>query len=466
MLFNGAINLTNSVYQKLITESENTRRSLLAKFRYFYVKDFDEMEKVVKNELTDKKIFSQATLDKVPFRYLDVTQKALSRLTSGIYDEDPVITINGKQDDKLAKALVKSKYLMKTKEALRKGVFVNTVVAHPVKRDKVEIDILMPDEITVKTGYDYMKFEEIAITRYDPVAQEIFNVVWTADKHYRVSSVGNSSSITGNESQVNPYHSEVANPLDALPFAIFRVSEGIDFYGEPNWDLYDNQKSICIKVMQMDYSLMFNTFPIWIATNLGLSDNEVLSPAKIINRDKLSEQDMPPDLQPISPDFDYSGLREDVDWRIRSTLSSVGLPAASASIEELAQSGVAKQIDEVELAEIRKTLKNVCYYFNIDLLNKWRMVWNYYAAEMNEERIPDGEFEIEFSEEKPSESVADKKERREMEIQYNLSNPVKFLMEDKEVDEAEATKQITSNKEINSQNKQSPDSDEGDLNVG
>lgn len=458
MLFDSAINITNSVYQKLIRESEDNRREIFKNFHYFYVKDKEEIERIIKNDLVTYGIFNSTSVSKIPFRYSDIIQKALMRLSAGVYDEDPIITIDGKADEDLSNALIKTKFFPKVKEALKKALFVNTCVSQVVKRDVIEIDNLMPDEITVITDLDYLKAKAISVTRFDPNKKELYQAVWTDTEHYLLDSFGNQKPVEGNKAMINPY--------GVLPFSKLSITDGIDYYGEPNWDLYYAQTAIIIKLMQADWNRMFNSFPIWVATNLYLADNEVLTPGKIIKQDNIKDGDQAPSLTSVSPDYDFADQRSDIDWLIATVLSNLGLPASSASIETLGQSGVAKQIDEVELNEIRADLRNKAYYYNLDLLNKLRVVWNYYAIEMGEPKIPEGDFDIQFSDIPEAESITDTKARREMEIEHDIRSPIDFIMEDYEVDETEAKKIYEQNKQINSENKKVVDTTKDINNVG
>lgn len=455
MLFDGAINITNSVYQKLMAASENARREIFKEFHYFYVKDKEEIERIIKRDLVSYGIFNNDSVKKIPFRYSDIIQKALMRLSAGVYDEDPIVTINGSADDKLSNALLKTKFFPKCKEALKKALFVNTVLSQVVKRDTIEIDNLMPDEVTVITDLDYLKATGIAVTRFDPNKKELYQAVWTNEEHYLLDSFGNQIPVEGNKAMINPY--------GVLPFSKLSITDGIDYYGEPNWDLYSNQTSVIIQLMQSDYAKLYNSFPIWVATNLDLADNEVISPAKIIKRDNISRESLEPSLTSYSPDFDFEDQRQSIDWRISMCMSNLGLPASSASTDVTSQSGTAKKIDEIELNEIRATLRNISYYYVIDLLEKLRVVWNTYAVEMGEDKIPDGEFDLEFSENMESETPEEKNARRDGEIKHNTSNPINFIMEDKEVDEVEAKRQFEENISIN---KSVVDTTQGVQNVG
>lgn len=458
MLFDSAINITNSVYQKLIRESEDNRREIFKNFHYFYVKDKEEIERIIKNDLVNYGIFNANSVTKIPFRYSDIIQKALMRLSAGVYDEDPVVTIDGKADEDLSNALVKTKFFPKAKEALKKALFVNTCVSQVVKRDVIEIDNLMPDEITVITDLDYLKAKAFSVTRFDPTKKELYQAVWTETEHYLLDSFGNQKPVEGNKAMINPY--------EVLPFSKLSITDGIDYYGEPNWDLYYAQTALIIKLMQSDWNRMFNAHPIWIATNLNLADNEVITPAKIIKLDHVRSDEVAPSLTSVSPDYDFADQRSDIDWLISTVLSNLGLPASSASIETLGQSGVAKQIDEVELNEIRADLRNKSYYYVLDLLNKLRVVWNYYAIEMGEPKIPEGEFDIQFSDIPEAESITDTKARRDMEIEHDISNPINFIQEDYEVDEVVAKKMYEMNKQINSENKKVVDTTKDINNVG
>lgn len=444
MLFeNSAINLTNSVYQKLVTDSENARREQFKEFHYFYVKDREEIERIIKRDLVNYKVFDASSVEKIPFRYSDMIQKALMRLSAGVYDEDPIITINGEADDNLSNALLKTKFFPKCKEALKKALFVNTVLSQVVKRDTIEIDNLMPDEVSVITDKDYLKARVIAVTRFDPEKRELYQSVWSDEEHYLLDSFGNRIPVEGNSAMINPY--------ETLPFSTLRLTEGIDFYGEPNWDLYLTQTSVIIQLMQAEWNRMYNAHPIWIAKNLNLKDNEVITPAKIIKLDNVKAEDAEPTLISVAPNFDFADQRQSIEWTIANALSNLGLPASSSSTDIVSQSGTAKKIDEIELNEIRSSLRNTSYYYVIDLLEKLRIVWNTWAVEMDEEKIPDGEFDVWFSETTEAETPEEKNARREGEIKFGISNPINFIMEDREIDEAEAKKEYEINKQINSE---------------
>lgn len=85
---------------------------------------------------------------------------------------------------------------------------------------------------------------------------------------------------------------------------------------------------------------------------------------------------------------------------------------------------------------------------------------------MGEPKIPDGDFDIQFSDRPESESLTDTKLRREMEIEHDIATPIDFIMEDYEIDEVEAKKMYEMNKQINSENKQVVDATKDNTNVG
>lgn len=125
-------------------------------------------------------------------------------------------------------------------------------------------------------------------------------------------------------------------------------------------------------------------------------------------------------------------------------MNSEGLSAQSGSVDVASESGVKREMDEVELKEKRENYKETLYAFEIDLLNKIRMVWNEYNPT---NQIADGEFDITFSEEQSTETVQDKIARREMEKKFGLKDEVDFVMEDFEISEAEAIQHIKARQE-------------------
>ncbi|MBK6878663.1 MAG: hypothetical protein IPG99_20065 [Ignavibacteria bacterium] len=135
-------------------------------------------------------------------------------------------------------------------------------------------------------------------------------------------------------------------------------------------------------------------------------------------------------LESVTSNYDFAGIREQTDYLLSQLAISEGMNASSVSQQVDDLSGIAKIVDNAELEEKRLDNFELLYQFEIDLLNKCRMVWNKYSAtKLNEA----GEFEVEFVEDSQTETVSDKTARREMEKKYGIANEIDFVIEDKEL---------------------------------
>jgi hypothetical protein len=150
----------------------------------------------------------------------------------------------------------------------------------------------------------------------------------------------------------------------------------------------------------------------------------------ILQRNGVREDEAQPTLESVTSNYDFAGIREQTDYLLSQLAISEGMNASSVSTQVDDLSGIAKIVDNAELEEKRLDNLELLYQFEIDLLNKMRMVWNKYSAtKLNET----GEFEVEFVEDSQTETVSDKTVRREMEKKYGIANEIDFVIEDKEL---------------------------------
>jgi hypothetical protein len=439
--------LVNTPFQRAMLESDDNRREDAAKFAAFLDNDYDEIVKILKAETLDKP-YKSSTQEILRWRHIDMVNKTLNRKMAGIFDNEPKITLgeDKAQNERLKEILSGCDFFSKVKRAIKRALFFNTNVTMPVMRDeKLEIDVIDPQYFIVAAKSNYYLIDKIAIQRTD----EDNNVYWllfTEDENYIIRGE-NTENVPVDEETDN----EGRNPYSIIPVAVCRIKEnGCDFYGEPNWNLYRAQIEVDAELTDMKYVEWMQKFGVGVSINLPIKDGQVLTPGMIISATKVKTDDATPSLTFAVPAVDWNALRDNLDWEMERYYNSEGIPNSSASVsgESPKQVG-AKTIDEIELQESREDLKTVTYKFIIDLLNVIRVVWNTHnpGQKLNEKDV----FEVEFSEEKPYETVQDKKTRREMEKENFIGNPVTFVMEDKELGEEEAKEYIKKVKEQNAE---------------
>jgi hypothetical protein len=442
-------NIFQNVYQNMTESSLQERMAWYWEFYYFYTKDTEMKNQYYMRLLGEKGkgLFSSKTLNKMIFAKSDIIQKILRRQTAGIYDDAPLYTINGKPNPDLELIMNKVNWVAKMKKAAKKSLFYN-VVENYIRFNEEEkslcLETLTPNIYVVNTkDYDYLQKSELYISKSRNNSQglELYYTVWTDTEHYNMSANNAIEPVKNNEGLKNPY--------GIIPAATLRIEEDLDYWGEPNWELFDAQARIDIRKTNNFFTEMFQSFPMWVSTNIDPKETEALSPNKIIRLENVKNDDLAPSLVSVRPDVDWENLRDNEEQDIKGANRSAGIPANSSSTETVAQSGAAKTIDEIELHESRSDLVNILYYHEIDLLTRFIKVYNIHASDMKLNKIPEGEIDIQYSEEKPSETIGDKVTRRDMEKKYFIKSEVDFVMEDLEVDEKTAKATVEKNKKLN-----------------
>ncbi len=424
-------------------ESLVNRIQLFQKFRAFYDNDFDEIKEWVKDEL--KSNYTEDTLKSLRIRHQDGIQKILRNKVQGIFDNEPSreLYLNAETDsseletDKtLDDVLLQAKYNMKVKEALKQALFFNVVLVEPVERNgKMEIDIITGDSCEVETDtIDYNKPVKVMLSRWDSGAKQMIILVWTEKEHYILDAAGK---------KYNEWNGKkLGNPYGVLPFAVLRIREGIDFWGEPCWNLLQSQMEYDINLSNFGWIVDMQSFGVWVANNLDLKEGMKMNPSTVISVKQTDTSQPTGSIECVVPNINFDELKDVLEFMWKTAMNSEGLSAATSSTSATLSSGVAKGYDEREIEGIREDLKNILYYFELDLLNIIRVVWNKMERET---KLGEGVFEITYSEEKTGETPTDKVARRDSELKYGIKTEIDFVMEDFEVNRDEAIEILKKN---------------------
>lgn len=439
-------------------------------FRAFFEDDLPSIKEIIKEELG--KQFSEKTLDTIRIQHLNIIRKPLNRKVAGIYDNEPKRYLkfdpieekdsNGniikteselskEQNKLLTEMLDKFRFSYRAKHAIRVAQFFNIALAFPLIRKngnsepEYSIDILLPDEYVPLSGADYLRLDKISVLRIN-AKKEFYWLVFTEQENYLVDSIGIKKQIEGRNED------DFENVYKTIPIAILRKEIGGDFHGQPNWNLYNSQLEADISLTDLRFSETYQHYGVFWGVNTNLANGTAFSPNQFIDF-KYTDSNLPrPELNCLVPNIDFQSLRDNVDWRIDKALNLEGIPASSTSKEVKSLSGDAKEIDEGELNEERELNREVLYNFELDLIRHCVAVWNYEMDSSKRIDLKIGKLIIEYSEEKPHESISDKKARREMEIAFNEKTHIDFIMEDLEIEKSEAEKIYNQNKLFNETN--------------
>ena len=414
--------------------------------RYIYDNNFTEIQNLIVRKFY-KKPFSKKSLDRLLIQHHSVMDKILTRLSAGIIDDLPQreLWINdNQQDEQLTEILTECDYNLVLKEALKQAIFYNVILAHPIYRinDKAfDIDIITPDSFEVETQDNYLRLKTLVVEHYTP-GEGFYYEYWNDAEHYKIDTMGNETGFDSNPNKINPYK--------IIPFETLRIKSGSDFYGEPLWDLFYDQLIIDLKLSVTDRAEFFQRWGILFGVGTKIADGTSLSPGDIIQ--EKFQADGNPILTYINSSVDFQGAIDSIEYRKKSALSNRGIVGASASLDDTANSGASKEIDEISLVEYRNHLKLILNKFELKLLNKIRTIWNYHikAGDIKGKPLSEvGEFIITYQDVDNYESEEEKSKRRVDQKKYNIKNEKEFIMEDLEIDREEAIKHYNKMKKEN-----------------
>ncbi len=427
-------------FQQFLIQNQQQREAIFERFRAFYDKDYYEIRDIIKSEMLGKP-FRQETIDKMHIIHIDIIQKAIKRQISGIYSQRPMRKLSDggdNEDTNLETSLNKSHYPQQIKNAVKRAKYFNTIALYfTYRNNQLDIDVLSPESFRVLPNEkDYLKADGIVMRRVNAATNEIYAEVWTLEENYLITA-GNKEVAGTNEEMINPYR---LNGEPILPVVFLRMEDGLDFYGEPNWNLYNNQIAVDIKLSDNDYAEYFQKFKIPYGIDTGIEGVLPMDPGILLKGQ--SNGDQKPQFGILDFQIDFASLNKSIYERIKMVLMSEGLPESSSSISNNAPRQVgAKAIDEQELKEDREELKEIYYNFEMDALEVFRAVNNYHTTtpgnklkKLNESY----KFSVEFSEESPTESIDDKTKRREYDKIFLGKDEIDFIMEDLELNEQQA----------------------------
>jgi hypothetical protein len=116
-----------------------------------------------------------------------------------------------------------------------------------------------------------------------------------------------------------------------------------------------------------------------VTVNFGLKDGEELrlGPDSVLNVEDARSGDVTPSAFYIKPEAAIDVALKQIDWMTKTAAMMRGLPAASVSTDGMAQSGAAKLIDNLELAEMREDDIELIRPAEKAIFEVSRVVWNF-----------------------------------------------------------------------------------------
>lgn len=427
------LNSYAGAYSNMLFDSEAERLATYRRFTAMYEKDADEVLKILKLFYLDRP-FSADTLKRMPLVYDDIIEKILQRKTAGLIAKPPSIELIAEATGEgagfdITPVLEELNLFVVLQDALLRSEFYNIVILQPVYRDgAIQVDVITPDECSVRTGEDYLKIAAISVARVNADG-ELYTSRWTETEHSIVDANGEDIPPPDNPQMVNPY--------GRLPFVVFRNRNGRDFWGEPNWSLYYEQLSYLMSKNDALFGEYFQKFPILYGVNFPLADKQKLGPGDYLEATNLQNNLAQPRLEVLNFQTDWENIRANQRARLEQFYINQGLPASSFATDRQSLSGDAKAMDEKELEESRDRKRASIVRMITELLDTARTVWNYHK---DNERIPeDGfKFRVQLNDQNDRISPSELKALREIQITYGIADPITFIMQDLDLTQDEA----------------------------
>jgi len=432
-------------YLQHIEQEEKTAQLAAQRLLDWYLRDREAILDHLKEAA--KKTFALDEVNAWQFPLINGVPRIIKRISMA-YANAPERTLvkNGedlkpgaKEYDLYAKMFQYIDIDKKMKEADRYSTLLNTIHLEVVPRkDAIDWDFrLRPSVIVVPDPEDYLQFLKLGYrwVPFDPetlITQEGW-VYWDDESHIFVYSNTQDIGMSLN-SGLNPYKG-------IIPIVTIRKIEQHDYWGKYGADLVDAFEQANLQLANLWENGFLQTHGQPIATNLGIKTPGALKigPRNPFVIEDLTIDDYKPTLEFVTPESRLDEARNLVDWFIKNTGNSYGLPQGAWSLDQTPESGFAKFMDNIELLENREDEIQQWIDIEQELFKKSVMVYNRWAREQNHEKFPeDLELKITFPSISFPESPTEEATRWTILISGGLRTSIDYYMQTDGLTEEEA----------------------------
>ncbi len=448
-----------NLYQLIEAKSEMTRVVRFQKLYDYYIGDAERIRGYL--TIAMGKTFAQETIDEMQLLWYNITRRVIDRLCLAykLPAERHIVVPKTPKGEKLEpdsgaqlsadnyqELLNLSNVNAQAKRWHRLSKLCDTVYVGVVWRvDHVEYDIYPPHLIFAQeSDKNFLEPDLVAfkkVRRLEDGATQLVTIAWSQDKHWIQTSDDKAQAIEGSDLP------DGTNPYGLLPYAPLRMREIENHWGEGDTQLVEANEQINVILTAGQDNVIMQSHGQAVAINMGLSSKIQTGPKHIIQVEKANAEYHAPSFEFKHPEPATKELMEWVDWVLKRTAVDHGLPPTSVSLEERAQSGAAKAMDNWEMIEMRQDDIEILRPFEKRLFDISVAVWNYHNPQ---KRIdPKSIFGIDFQEielPQPEKDVLDNKAKK---LQMGLWTPVDDVIdEDEGVDKNAALQIIQENLEV------------------
>lgn len=456
-------------YKKFLNDNDSVRIAEQRKQYEYYTGNQEAIKSYLEDLLSVN--FSSDTTNSMIKHWINITKKIIDQL-SVLYNKAAkrTILIDGKPDKELTNyynSLLPLNINAVDKIALRLAR-LNNVSLTQVYMDKRKKKLIYRVEpawkiSVVSDDIDVNKIKVLSYERYyaiDEENEEKYLIVWTEDNHYMMDSRNQILPVGDNFEMVNPYKD--VDGYGIIPFAVLRINEAEDFWGEGQTDLVNFNEVINLLLTDLlDSGLIMGSAVTPVATNLNLryknqDGTYTHFPVSIGMKNPIVVEDVrndmvQPKLEFVKPEAPISEIIAAIDNQIKMIAIIKGLNPNTLLAETKATSGYSKIMDSLEEIHIREDVIEQTRAYEEQRFNISRAVINAHANELGIRTIPDNAtLKVNFAEVSIPKTVQEKWLDREQMIKFNLATPKDFLMEDdKDISETDAEIRINENMEYN-----------------
>lgn len=397
------------------------------------------------NKALDK-IFSSNTTESMKAFYINYVKKIVDQ-KSVIYNK--AATRYLMQDGKKVVEATKkyNKFLPKSinlsnKTAVKMAILSNvslTQVLYDRDSNKIRYRVEPSYKYTVKTyENDSYKIKEVRYKTSKEINNDIeeVDVVWTEDLHYYEDINGNRYPVGDNVNMVNPIRDK--NGSGIIPFAVLRINDGEDFWGEGLNDIVNANEVINLILTDLlDTGIVMGSATTPLAINLGLDHyikdgkygkKELTLGMKhpIAVEDARSNDLVSPSLQFVKPDVRIKEIMDEVERMMKIFAINHGLNPNSMTLDSNSSSGYSKMMDALDEIHIRESMIEQVRTYEDDLFNITRCVINTYNSNLIDW---DYDIKVDFAEVNIPLSPQEWSLKISEEYKFNLRTPVDFLID-------------------------------------
>ena len=359
------------------------------------------------------------------------------------------------------------------KQALRFAKAFNTSLTYIGFDKKIVYKVLPSHLFNVLTDdSDHTKLLQLQYARYD-INQKLYVYTWTDTEHYKQECMDfQDLTVTGNKIPVGD-NMDMVNPYGKIPYAILRLEEQNDFWGQGQSDLVNINEQVNFLLSDLINSgVIMQSWGTPFAVNCGLTTKTdkgetTLKKVRIGAKHPIQVENVNADMVP--PSFEYKNanpmiteIKDTIDWMIKLIAITKGLDPNAFLADVKESSGFSKVVDAIGEMELRQDDIEPCRVYEDSRFELTKLVLESHKSDIESYQELKGSFVVDFAEIKATKALQDDIKEKEFKLKNNLITPIDLLGESNpDLTDEELTKRYEENKKINGELK--PKEDKKDI---